>query len=84
MPFCKAVLRAPRPPAPGYMRNPRTLGEHIRKRRLDLGLTQKELASALGVDQWTVINWEVRGRTPAPQVMPRVVQFLGYLPDGAN
>ena len=84
MPFCKALLRAPKPPPPGYPSDPTTLGEHIRKRRLDLGLTQKELAGLLGVDEWTVINWEVRGRKPAVGSMPVVVKFLGHLPDGAD
>jgi transcriptional regulator with XRE-family HTH domain len=57
-----------------------TLGEHLRKRRMDLGITQKEAARRLEVDQWTVINWE-RGRTrPARRALPRIARFLGSDP----
>jgi DNA-binding XRE family transcriptional regulator len=41
-----------------YMDNPQTLGEHIRKRRRELGLTLKEAGRILGVTDYTVINWE--------------------------
>ncbi|MHB8230736.1 MAG: helix-turn-helix transcriptional regulator, partial [Vulcanimicrobiaceae bacterium] len=37
---------------------PQTLGEHIRKRRLMLKLTQKQAGARLGVTPWTVHNWE--------------------------
>jgi DNA-binding XRE family transcriptional regulator len=56
------------------------LGEHLRKRRIDLGLTQKEAAQRIGADQWTVINWE-QGRTkPAVRFVPRILAFLGFDP----
>jgi DNA-binding XRE family transcriptional regulator len=56
------------------------LGEHLKKQRMDLGITQKEAARRIGADQWTVINWE-KGRTqPAVRFVPGVVQFLGYDP----
>ena len=44
---------------------PRTLGDHVRKRRLALRLTQRELATRLGVNPWTVLNWE-KGYTQPP------------------
>jgi len=34
---------------------PQTLGEHVRKRRLELKLTQKQAAERLGVNPWTVL-----------------------------
>ena len=59
---------------------PTTLGEHIKNRRLDLGLTLKEAGKLLGTDEWSVINWE-KGRT-APKVyrLPTIIRFLGYNP----
>ena len=59
---------------------PETLGEHIRKRRLELSLTQKQAAKRLRVNPWTVLNWE-KGHTEAPIAsMPAILRFLGYDP----
>ena len=59
---------------------PRTLGDHIRRRRLEMKLTQKEVADQLGVVPWTVLNWE-KGRTqPLIKFIPAIVGFLGYDP----
>ena len=58
----------------------KTLGEHVRRKRLVLELTQKEVANQLGVVSWTVLNWE-KGYTEPPIVsIPAIVQFLGYDP----
>jgi len=35
---------------------PRTLGEHIRKRRMQLGLTQVQAAAQIGVSAASVLN----------------------------
>jgi len=40
----------------------RTLGEHIKKWRLERGLFQMDLAKMIGVDEMTIVNWE-KGRT---------------------
>jgi DNA-binding XRE family transcriptional regulator len=59
---------------------PQTLGDHIRKRRLVMGITQKEVAKQIGVSQFTLINWE-KGRTVPPLLtMSRVIRFLGHDP----
>jgi DNA-binding XRE family transcriptional regulator len=50
----------------GYPENPQTLGEHIRKCRMDSGLQIKQLAKQIGVDEMTIINWEV-GRVKNPR-----------------
>ena len=47
-----------------YPNNPKTLGEQIRKRRLDLELTAKQVAEQLGVHYQTIINWEKRDIIP--------------------
>jgi transcriptional regulator with XRE-family HTH domain len=56
------------------------MGDHIRKRRLDLKLLQKEVAGVLGVDTTTVTNWEKGRCQPKLYLIPRIVQFLGYNP----
>lgn len=60
---------------------PKSVGEHVRRRRLILSLTQKELAPILGVDPWTVHNWETGQSAPEIRVIPALVFFLGYDPE---
>ncbi|MBI5450172.1 MAG: helix-turn-helix transcriptional regulator [Gammaproteobacteria bacterium] len=52
------------------------MGEHIKKRRLELGLTQKEVSEILGVASFTVLNWEKGKTDPMAGLMPRIVHFL--------
>ncbi len=75
-------LTMPRPivPPKGYPVAPRSLGEHLRKKRLDLGLLQAQVAEKIGVTESTVWNWE-HGVTPALQHHSKIIQFLGYQPD---
>jgi transcriptional regulator with XRE-family HTH domain len=42
----------------GYPTDPKTIGEMIRKRRLDLGLRQIDAAKMIGCDEMSVVNWE--------------------------
>ena len=58
-----------------------TLGDHIRKKRLNLGLTQREAAHLIGVEQCSVYNWEKRGMNPAQRVQTAIIDFLGYDPN---
>lgn len=79
MPFVrvrlKSLIRKP------YDFEPQTLGEHIRCRRLMLSLTQEETAERLGVNAWTVLNWETGQSKPAIQFIPALIGFLGYDPE---
>ncbi len=59
---------------------PHTVGDHVRKRRLELKLTQKAVAKLLGVSPFSVLNWEKHGMTPPTTSMGRVIEFLGYDP----
>ena len=58
-----------------------TLGDHIRNKRLNLGLTQREAAHLIGVEQCSVYNWEKRGMNPAQRVQTAIIDFLGYDPN---
>lgn len=49
---------------PKYPKNPKNFGEMIRKKRMDLGLTMKNIAEKTGVSETTVYNWEIRNRKP--------------------
>lgn len=56
------------------------MGEHVRKRRLELGLTQKQAAKRLGVNPWTVLNWEKDHTGPPIESMSAIIRFVGYAP----
>ena len=58
---------------------PRTVGEHIKKRRLLLMLTTQAIARLLNISQFSVINWERDEFQPSKVVtLHRVIEFLGY------
>ena len=57
-----------------------TLGDHIRKKRLDSDLEQKEVAELLQVDENTIYNWENNRCKPLIQHYPMIMNFLGYCP----
>ena len=81
---CVAVLsvrlEAEKPRSEGYTSNPSSIGEHIRKRRLDLGLHQSDVASLIGCSPWSVLNWEKNRTTPHVRFVPKITEFLGYVP----
>ena len=80
MPFINFQLSAKKPQNPAYPKTLTTLGDHIRKRRLDLGLWQKDVAATLGVTESTVTNWELNRVTPEFTHLPCIIAFLGYAP----
>jgi transcriptional regulator with XRE-family HTH domain len=57
-----------------------TIGDHLRKRRLDLGLLQREAAERIGVDHCTITNWELNRTKPALRFLTRILRFLDYIP----
>jgi transcriptional regulator with XRE-family HTH domain len=52
----------------------------VRKRRLDLGLFQRQLAERIGVNPDTIRSWETNATTVALKHVPAVVEFLDYVP----
>ncbi len=80
MPFCHLALTGPKPPPPGYPGAPKTIGDHLRKRRLDLGLTQGEVAELMGVHPSTIGVWERSQRRAPFRYGARITRFLGYAP----
>ena len=62
---------------------PRTLGQHLRKRRLLLKLTQKKVGKALGISPFTVLNLEKDRTEPPMKAYPTLIRWLGYDPSPA-
>jgi DNA-binding transcriptional regulator YiaG len=87
LPFCHLSRTARRARHSVYWRLvnrypvcPKTVGQHLRKRRLDLGLKQSEVARTLGVHIETFKNWERGVNVPTGRVIPKILGFLGYDP----
>ena len=59
---------------------PKTIGDHIRKRRLSLKLLQREVAEQIGVDATSVFNWEANNCQPELRHIPAIIAFIGYNP----
>ena len=56
------------------------MGDHLRKRRLDLGLLQKDIAKEIDVNKSTITNWEINHKYPELRFIPAIIEFLGYWP----
>ncbi len=85
--ICDRVIRVKIPKASVYRRlwrgvaeAPKTLGEHLRRKRVDLGLTQPQVAKTLGVGWQSVQRWEHNYRSICPTSRAKIVALLGYDP----
>jgi DNA-binding XRE family transcriptional regulator len=76
------VLKCSKPKK--ILQNPQTWGEHIKKRRIEFGLFQSQVAEILGVTECTINNWEKHRSEPMLWVIPKVVEFLGYEPNTSS
>ena len=83
LPFCQVRLCGQKPKDFRYPSTPVTLGDHLRKARLDRGLLQKDVAIELGASETAVHNWETAKALPAIRSMARIIRFLGYDPSPA-
>jgi transcriptional regulator with XRE-family HTH domain len=54
------------------------IGEHLKKRRLRLGLLQKEVAAIIEVSEDTITYWENGRAVPMIHHYPNIISFLGY------
>lgn len=63
-----------------YSEDPKTLGEHLKKRRRELRLIQREAGERMGVSAETVAHWEKDKTEPVPSQFRSAVEFLGYDP----
>ena len=80
-PSCRISLLGLKPCKSGYIKNPKTIGEHIRKVRMDRNLLQKDVAKIIGVTEDCVTNWENNRSTPQIRYLPMIHDFLGYIPE---
>jgi transcriptional regulator with XRE-family HTH domain len=80
LPFCHVTLKGQKPLPPGYPKQPKTLGDQLRKRRMDLGLSQRQFARQLGVNRTSIEHWERNEVEPTRWMVPKIREFLGQPP----
>ena len=78
LPWVPVTLKTLKPKESDF--EPTTLDEHLRKRRLELRLSQREAARRLGWSWRTFFNWENGKTKPAVEYIPAIIEFLGYDP----
>ena len=59
----------------------RTVGDHIRERRRNLGLRQQDVADLVGASKPTIGGWEARGPEASRPIPAENRRVLGYSPD---
>jgi len=64
--------------------SPKTIGEHLKKRRLELNWGQQQVAEETGFTWLSVSNWERGVYRPTKQAMIPIIGFLGYDPRLGN
>lgn len=64
----------------GLIPQPKTLGQHLRNRRLVLGLRQEDVARQFGTLREVYERWERDERQPVVSEWPAIIAFLGYYP----
>jgi transcriptional regulator with XRE-family HTH domain len=74
------MLNSPKPRRKDYPKHPKTLGQHVKRRRADLGLRQRALAAELGVKAQTIGHWESGKHEPPVRLIPHIHTFLGFCP----
>lgn len=81
LPFSRMEYRVPKPKGDKYPKKLLTIGDHIRKRRMDLGLLQSDVSKIIGTKSIDAVrNWELGKGDPQIHYMPEVIKFLGYIP----
>jgi len=72
------TLKWARPKA--YPEHPKTIGEHLLKRRIESGKTQQQVATGLLASVDVYALWEKDRADPSVRYFPAVFCFLGYDP----
>lgn len=79
-PICKITLKAKKPCHKPYPKELISYGDHIKKKRLDLNLLQREVAVIMNVSEDTITGWENGRCIPKTNYIPRIISFLEYSP----
>ena len=75
---CEIVLKAPRLCLYCEIEECTTLGDHIRKTRIEVNEPQGCVGQMLSVKTDTITNWELNRNTPQVKYVPKIIKYLGY------
>jgi transcriptional regulator with XRE-family HTH domain len=78
-PFCHLVLRAIRVVPPPWINQPEILTEVLREYRLRNNLSQKSLASKLGITLSAVSRWERGKATPKRESLAALYSVANWV-----
>ena len=81
LPFCHFSLKTSKPKCLGYPTELKTIGDYLRKRRLDLGLLQKEVGQRIVGCVASLRHWELGKGFPQFKHLPAIIDVLGYKPN---
>lgn len=76
LPFSKQFKTVKKPLSKAYPKEVVTIGDQIRKVRLDRGLLQKDVAKLIGVTEDCITNWERNRNKPQKKYYPILSSFL--------
>jgi ribosome-binding protein aMBF1 (putative translation factor) len=64
----------------------KALGEHLRKKRIELSLSTRQLAEQLGLQEKCsyISLWERNEYYPTERYRTRIIEFLGYDPESLS
>lgn len=77
LPICNIDLKTQKPNKKPYSKKLKTYGDHLRQKRLDLNLSQPQVANIINVTPDTTTNWEFNRNEPTLTYIPRIISFLG-------
>lgn len=78
LPFVRIKLKAAK--FLGFVENPQTLGEHLKRKRLQANMLQREVAEVLGACHTAYLRWETDQSEPYARYYPAIIAFLGSTP----
>lgn len=79
-PFCSFHFQESTATSTSLPKGLNSLGDWIRKTRLDQRLTQVQVGELLGVTECCVTNWELVHSEPEVRYIPKIIEFIGYCP----
>ena len=89
--ICDRTVEAPIPLASPYRRvwrkvleHPKTLGEHLRRVRIDRKMSVVQTAHTLDVVYQTVVKWEHNLTPIGAMSRSQVISFIGYDPEAVD
>ncbi len=77
LPCVRFKPQIPKPTLISYPKSPLTVGEHIKKKRMDLKLFQSDVARIFEVSTDCVTYWENKRSLPQVVYYPKIIAFLG-------